>query len=386
MKQPRGNLDPLPPIPASFGSLWRRWCGKPAHVLLFLALCIGIAAVWRHLGSSLNFVGQVESIQTIVSSRDSGFITNLWVTLLQEVKIGDLVAEVVTTDPRTVNNRLDVIRDRMRLIALEMEPVLSRQRTALAYEQLSVECDRIKSEVDVARVKLDQAQSQLKRDDILFQQGSLSGELFEFSRRNKEAYEAELLAKSNLVQRTEKTLERLESMADAFVPGGESDPIRQAIELEEAKARVFEAKLLPLRLESPTNGIVTEIHRHAGEQIIAGEPIATITSQHGTRIVGYLPRNFPITPQVGMAVEVCTRTMKRVKGCATVLGVSPHLEFITNALVAPISVQHVFIPAMARKVSVSLPAGLELLPGEPVDLTLLDRPAHAPRQEVKVKN
>ena len=372
-------MDPLPPIPTPFGSHWRRWRWKVTHVIVFLSLCAGSVVVWQQLQSSLTFVGQVETIQTIVSSRDAGFITNLWVTLLQEIKVGDLVAEVITTDPRTVNNRLEVIRDRMRLIALEMEPILSRQRTALAYEQLSVDCDRIKGEVSVARVKLDQAQSQLKRDETLFQQGSLSAELFEFSRRNKEAYEAELLGKSNLVQRTEKALDRLKSVADAFVPGGENDPIRQAIELEEDKARVFEAKLLPLRLQAPTNGIVTEVHRHAGEQVFAGEPIATITSLHGTRIVGYLPQNFPITPQVGMPVEVCTRTTRRRKGCATVLGVSPNLESITNSLVAPLAVRPVVVAPMARKVSISLPAGLKLLPGEPVDLTLLEKPARVPR-------
>jgi multidrug resistance efflux pump len=342
-------MDSLPPIPAAFSSHWRRWRRGVTHGLVFLTLCAGIALVWQRLQSSLTFVGQVETIQTIVSSRDSGFITNLWVVPLQEVNIGDLVAEVVTTDPRTVNNRLEVVRDRMRLMALEMEPVLSRQRTALAYEQLSVDCDRVKGEVDVARVKLEQSHIQLKRDETLFQQGALSAELFEMSRRNRDAYEAELLSKSNLVQRTEKALERLKSVADAYVPGGENDPIRQMIELEEDKARVFEAKLLPLRLQAPTNGIVTEIHRHAGEQIIAGEPIATITSPHGVRIVGYLPLHFPVTPQVGMTVEVCTRSAKRVKGCATVTGVSPHLESITNALVAPLAARPACRPGLAAR-------------------------------------
>jgi len=370
-------MDPLAPIPSPLGSHWRRWRSKLAHALVFLSLCVGIVLVWQRLQSSLTFVGQVETIQTIVSCRDAGLITNLWVTPLQEVKTGDLIAEVITTDPRTVNNRLEVIRDRMRLIALEMEPILSRQRTALAYEQLSVDCDRIKGEVGVARVKLEQAQSQLKRDEAVFQQGSLSAELFDISRRNKEAYEAELLGKSNLVLRTEKALDRLKSVADAFVPGGENDPIRQAIELEEDKGRVFEAKLLPLRLVSPTNGIVTEVHRHTGEQVTAGEPIATITSPHSTRIVGYLPQNFPISPQVGMPVEVITRTLRRRKGCAIVLGVSPHLESITNSLVAPLAVRPVVIAPMGRKVSISLPAGLDLLPGEPVDLTLPGKPARA---------
>lgn len=378
-------MDPLTPIPSPLRSHWRRWRWKLAHVLVFLSLCAGITLVWQRLQSSLTFVGQVETIQTIVSSRDSGFITNLWVVPLQEVNIGDLVAEVVTTDPRTVNNRLEVMRDRMRLMALEMEPVLSRQRTALAYEQLSVDCDRIRSEADVARVKLEQAANQLKRDQVLFEQGAFSAAMLDFSRRTMDAYEAELLGKSNLVQRTEKALERLKSVADAFVPGGENDPIRQAIALEEDKARVFEAKLLPLRLQSPTNGIVTAVHRHAGEQIIAGEPIATITSAQSVRIVGYLPQNFPITPQVGMTVEVCTRAAKRRKACATLLGISPYLESITNALVSPLAVRPVVVAPMGRKVSISLPAGLDLLPGEPVDLTLLKKPARAPRN-AKVEN
>lgn len=371
------EMDALTPIPAPFRSYWRRARRGLAHGLVFLSLCAGIAVVWQRLNGSLSFVGQVETIQTIVSSRDAGFITNLWVTPLQEVQIGDLVAEVVTTDPRTVNNRLEVMRDRMRLMALEMEPILSRQRTALAYEQLSVDCDRVKAEMEVARVKLEQAQSQLKRDKILLDQGSLSAELFEFSLRNKDAYEAELLGKSNLVQRTEKALERLKSVADAFVPGGENDPIRQAIELEEDKARVFEAKLLPLRLESPTNGIVTAVHRHAGEQIIAGEPIATITSTRAVRIIGFLPQNFPVDPQVGMRVEVRTRTTKRSRGCATILGVGPNLESVTNSLVAPLAVRPVVLAPLGRRVSVSLPEGLELLPGEPVDLMLLDKRSRA---------
>jgi len=377
MTHPRGNIDPLPPVPTPFRSYWRRWHEKVAHVLVFLALCLGIAMVWRHLGNSRSFVGQVETIQTIVSSRDSGFITNLWVEPLQEIKIGDLVADVITTDPRTVNNRLEVMRDRMRLMSLEMEPVLSRQRTALAYEQLSVDCDRIRSEADVARVKLEQAANQLERDQLLFEQGALSAALLDFSRRTMQAYEAELLGKSNLVERTEKSLERLKSVADAYVPGGENDPIRQAIELEEDKTRVFEAKLLPLRLQSPTNGIVTEVHRHAGEQIIAGEPIATITSTQALRIVGYLPQNFPIAPQVGMTVEVSTRSLIRRKACAKVIGVSPHLESITNSLVAPLAARPVLIAPMGRKISINLPADLALLPGEPVNLLLLETPAQA---------
>ncbi len=325
---------------------------------------------WRELQAPTSFVGQVEAIQTLVSSRDAGFITNLWVLPLQEIKAGDAVAEIITTDPRTVNNRLEVMRDRMRMMALEMEPILSRNRTALAYEQLSVDCDRVRAELAVARVKLEQAQTQFARDQKLFKTGNLAEELLDLSRRNRDAFDVEVMEKSNLVQRTEKTLIRLQSMTDMFVPGGENDPIKQALAMEEEKMRVFEAKMAPMLLTAPTNGVVTMIYRHAGEQVIAGEPIATITCTNSHRIVGCLPQNFPCEPRLGMMVQVRARTTKRKSGSARIIGVSPHLELVTNSLMAPILLGRATVVPMGRIISVSLPENLSLRPGEPVDVSL----------------
>src|SRR4030095_1475979 len=102
-------MEPLTPIPSPPGAWWRHVRYRLAHGLVFAALCGGITLLWSNLGRPTAFVGQVETIQTIVSSRDDGVITNLWVALLQEVRAGDLIAEVVTTDPRTANNRLEVM-------------------------------------------------------------------------------------------------------------------------------------------------------------------------------------------------------------------------------------------------------------------------------------
>ncbi len=351
-------MDALPPIPSPFRARWLRLRWKLVHLGVFLALGAGIVVAWQRLQLPNSFVGQVETIQTVVSSRDAGYVTNLWVLPLQEIQAGDLVAEIVTTDPRTVNNRLEAMRDRMRLAALEMEPILSRERSAVAYEELSVNCDRVRAELAIARVRLQQAESQLKRDQQLFKQGVLSAELFELSRRNKESYDVEVLEKANLVERTEKTLDRL----------------RQALAVEEDKMKVFEAKATPLRLVAPTNGVVTLVHHHAGEQVLAGEPIVTITSAWSGRITGFLPPNFPIVPRVGMEIEVYNRALRRARGRATVIGVSPHVQSVTNALVPPVAVHPVIVPGMRRVISISLPAELPLLPGEPVDLAFVEKP------------
>ena len=364
-------MESLPPIPSPFGSRWRRVRGRVLQTTVFLVLCSAIAWVWRTLQAPATFVGQVEVVEAIVSSRDDGVISNLWVVPLQEVKIGDLVAEVITTDPRTVNNRLEVMRDKMRLIQLEMDPVLNRQRGAIAYEQLGVDSARAKTELEIARVKLELAQSQLKRAAQSFKDGIIPQEEYEVFEATAHALKVEVGEKEKLVERSEKALERLKFMADQYVPGGENDPLRQALAVQEEQTRVFEAKMAPLRLVSPTNGVVTAVHRHPGEQILAGQSIVTITSGESPRIVGFLPQDFPFELCVGAEVEIRTRDRRRRTGRASITGISPHWQSITNVLVLPVVVRPVPVAPWGRVISISLPRALKLLPGQPVDVTVL---------------
>ena len=53
------------------------------------------------------------------------------------------------------------------------------------------------------------------------------------------------------------------------------------------------------------------------------------------------------------------------------VGVSPYIESMTNSLVQPLAVRPNLVVPLGRLISISLPPGLELTPGEPVDVTLL---------------
>ena len=162
-------------------------------------------------------------------------------------------------------------------------------------------------------------------------------------------------------------------MADTYVPGGENDPIKQALALEEERMKVFEARMAPMLLFAPTNGVVTMIYRHAGEQVLAGEPIAIVTATNSQRIVGCLPQYYPVEPRVGMAVQVRTRSARRKAASARIIGVSPYFEPMTNVLMAPMILGRASVVPMGRIVSVSMPRELNLRPGEPVDVTLLGK-------------
>lgn len=64
--------------------------------------------------------------------------------------------------------------------------------------------------------------------------------------------------------------------------------------------------------------MVTFIHRGAGEEMLPGEPVVTVTSQQAQRAIGHLPQGFGPAPPLAATVKVKTRIRKPVplrSGC-----------------------------------------------------------------------
>jgi multidrug resistance efflux pump len=382
-------MNALPPIATPVRQHLRRARQQVLPVIVLGLMLFAIALMWRRIARPTSFVGMVETIQTVITTPDAGVLTNIAIHPLQEVVAGDVVAEVLTTDPRTVNSRLSVLRGRMQLMEMELSPILNRQRSALDYERLLVDCAKIRDELATAKALLEGAKIKLKRESELVPQGLTSREDYDDALTQKNALEVTVAEKEKIVALTEKTLERLAYMADTFVPGGENDPLKAALAIEEDKVSLFKAKLRPLELQAPIDGIVTLLHKRAGEQVLPGDPILTVTARKPERILGYLPQSFPINPSVGMKVEVATRSplaLWKTRSIATIIGVSPHLETITNMLMRPITPgvsADQQVPVLGRVVSISLPPDLKLLPGQPLDITLL--PAEEPMEMLSTR-
>jgi multidrug resistance efflux pump len=382
-------MNALPPITTPVRQHLRRARQQVLPVVTLVLLLFAIALIWKRMARPTSFVGMVETIQTLITSPDAGLLTNIAILPLQEVVAGDVIAEIMTTDPRTVNSRLSVLRGRMQLMEMELDPILNRQRSALDYERLVVDCAKIRDDLATAKALLEGAKIKLKRESELVPQGLTSGQDYDNALTQKNALEVTVAEKEKIVALTEKSLERLAYMADTFVPGGENDPLKAALAVEEEKMKLFQAKLKPLELHAPFDGVITILHKRPGEQVLPGDPIATITSRKPERILGYLPQTFPINPKVGMKVEVATRSplsFLRNRSVCTITGVSPHLENITNVLARPINPgvsADSQVPVLGRVVSVSLPADLNLLPGQPLDIRLL--PAEEPMEMLSTR-
>jgi hypothetical protein len=117
---------------------------------------------------------------------------------------------------------------------------------------------------------------------------------------------------------------------------------------------------------------VTEIHHRSGEAIVAGAAIITITASRADRIVGYLRQPIAFQPEVGMKVEVRSRSLVQCVSQAEILDVGSQMEPISAALLASNNSQ---IPEVGLPVLVSIPPSQKLRPGELVDLRILGLPA-----------
>jgi len=121
-------------------------------------------------------------------------------------------------------------------------------------------------------------------------------------------------------------------------------------------------------LRAPTDGIVSAIHKHAGEVVVPGDSVLTLGALRPARIVAYARQPLDHRPAVGDSIEIATRSQNRTTAAARVLQVGTQLEAIEPALLPPSAISS-HAAEYGLPVLVEIPAGLELAPGEIVSLT-----------------
>ena len=353
-------MDSLPPIPTPPAQRWREFRIRVLPAFIFLCVLAAIVFLWRNYVQPTEVLGMVEPNSTVVSTYLPGKLVGLTVKRFQRVKAGEVLGQVITTDPKVVEASLGLIRAQIGLIRSGMEPALGAARADLDYIQLRLNLMREKVSQASDRNELILAQENFERQEKLFKFQIVSPQKFEEVKTIRERL-------IGAITEREKYLEKLEQDSKNLgLSHNGQDPIEAAIAVQEQQLKLTEARMTPLVLTAPLDGLVGGIHRASGENLVAGEPILTIHAPAGDRIVGFVRQPLNNTPQVGMPVEVRSRAAKRLRGSGRILEVGIQLEPIyTNLLINPSARSELGLPIL-----VSLPPGLKLIPGEIVDLNL----------------
>jgi len=363
-------MDEKPPIPISPAVRSREFRSRILPKLVFGIVLVLMLILWWLYISAPVLVGQVEPITTFVNSPKPGILKELSLARLQQVKAGEPVAIVATTDPKVVESSLAVLRSEIDLLKVNLEPEMAAQRYAIQFDRLRLDAMSQRVELAASRVKLQQAENDLRRADALSKGKIVSDSAFEQTKAARDKLFADVQERAKLVTEMEKSIQSHElkdGSPENKIPGPE-EILRASIAVQEAKLALTEAELKPITLYAPVDGVVSVLNRHPGETVTAGEPIATITALTSDHILGYIRQPISIRVAAGMKVEIQARSFNRPIGKGTIVHVGTQLEPINPVLLITSAASTA--PVLGLPLEISLPPGLQLVPGEIVDLAI----------------
>ena len=360
----------LGPIPTPPAQRWREvrllYLPRAAFVL---AILIG-AWLWANWVTPATVVAEAEISQMEVRSLQAGAVATLNVAMLQSVRAGQVLGQISAANPRILDATLAVIKAEVGMLTASMAGATDQQRVTLSLEQLQL--DWMSRRVDLASLEGQRQQTvaDLARAETLFKQGLVTEQSIAQLRTARDSLTRQVAEQSRLVA-------HLEPIVRNHAPKDENDPglsaksaLAAAIKVQEAKLHLAEEQLKPLPLVSPIDGVVALVLRHAGEGVTAGEPVLRIASPHAERLVGFLRQPLPFEPKPGMTAEVRTRTLKRLVATTKITEVGAALEPIPPGIAAAMQLPVNPPPAHALRIQLTLPKGLNLRPGEHVDVTI----------------
>lgn len=357
------------PIPTPPSQYWRMFRTRALPVIAFASAVVAMTFLWDQESAPGAMIGEVYAPSGTLNAPRAGWIEGDAITMFREVLAGEKIAEIRTLPPEHAGLALAVIQEEIRMIRLGFgDHTLDQQRNQISLQ--SMRRDWLMARADLASlgVRMRQAEADYLRLKQLSTIGAESQATLEQARAMFEAMTAEKSEKRRLAESLETAVQHAGTdFPDGVIPDVAAG-VAAALDWKEAELRRLEAELAPVPILAPFNGRLTRVIHHSGEFVNLGAPIAELRSREPESIIGYLKAPFPITPEVGMEVEIAPRSGTRGRASrATVLGVGPQFEALQPAFMRPLPVT---LEERALPVQISLPEGMPLVPGDIVDIRL----------------
>ncbi len=375
-------------VPIPLGRRFDDFRRRALPLAVWLAAVFGVVQLVQLRGSQVEFLGLAEVSELVVTAPADGTIAELAVELYDPVASGQVLA---VFDPEPLSARI-------RTSAAEVER-LAAERAAVAAELASQaevisndwEKDARRFQVDAAdlRVELLQARVELEADRVELERRRVAYQRAQSLVESAVLSEAEaedlLLASEVVAARIEATVElvaRLElehdaaqTRARAFLAAAPEElvveprlaALQRAVEVEELRIAEIELARAALVVRSPSTGRVGALLASAGRTVVLGQGLLSVTPSVGEAVTFYLPPAASHQVAVGDRVQV-HRPGERQTAEGVVAVLAPAVAEIPAALWRDPAV-----PEYGRAVRLKPQPGLSLVPGEPVQVALVER-------------
>ena len=364
------ELTPLPPIPTPTAQRWRQVRLVYLPRTVFALGVILAALLWSRWVTPAALVAEADIVGADVRPTQAGTLISLKVALLDTVKAGQVIGQVAKVNASLLEPTLALIRAEMGMIAATMQGVTDRQRVALEFERLQLEWMGHRVELAALQGRQRQAEAEFNRLEPLHRAGMITLEAFDRVRIEREALSQQARQQAEMVTQIEPRIRGFTTPEKQAAGLSTDGAIAAAIKVQEAKLKLAEEQLNPEPLTAPIDGVVSLILRKAGEGVIPGEVVVRVTATRPAQITGFLRQPLPALPKPGTVATVRTRGHPRASGEAKVLQVGAAMEPITPSLLAALHLPPNQLVEPGLRVVLAVPAGMNLRPGEHVDVSL----------------
>jgi HlyD family secretion protein len=289
--------------------------------VLILVLAIASAGLGCGSDEPLNSVrasGTVEATEVQVAPLVGGRMLELQVAEGDRVGVGQLVAQLDTSDTRLALRRAEAERAgadaQLRLLLAGARPEEIRQAEA--------QVKAAEADAAAAKEDLQAGETDLARFEKLLQSNSGSRKQRDDAATRTEVARARLLAAEQKVHAANEALARLRKGARSQ----EIDAARARLSAVDAKIATLEKSIDDATLTSPVAGIVTQKLADVGEILAPRTPVVTVTDLDNAWANIYIDE--PLVPRVRLGQNATLYTDAGGPGIpGTVTFVSPRAEF-----------------------------------------------------------
>jgi multidrug resistance efflux pump len=346
-------------------------------------VCLWILAgrVWRY-----EYIGLAQAAQYEISSNTVGKIEIVTVDLLEQVEQGEMVAKLVDQELEasieTANATLAKLEADLEAARVQLQSSSGQDKAAwvadlrnfqMNEEQRRLDTLQLRVGIEGDEIEQERLDLELKRARPLLDSGLLGQTQFDQTRLQRDLVRKRLEDNAILLAQLEEKYVAARTRRESFenaLPRRPAEepllrPLREAIAVESRRLQEIEVRRGDLTLRSPVAGQVTQILCRAGQSVVPGEPIVTVTEAVVNEVVAYLQEGD--SRQVAPSSRVRVASASRSRSAeSVVLRVGGSLEVMPQRLWLDPA-----IPTYGRAVVVAAVPELRLTPGERVDVTFL---------------
>lgn len=359
--------DSLPNIPTPPAQRWREFRIQVLPVMTFLTVLLMLGIMWRNFVQPAGIIGEVQPIRANVSSLQDGVIAELNVDLFEPVTKDQAIGRIILRDDDQQNAALESIKADLLLKQRDID--MQKTRIMDALTKLKVNLGDARIALSLKEIDMHFAEKDYERVKKLYDEGivKLSSQdaneiTLDTAERDRDKARQEVGVRRQVVAELNADYQAFSQQGNIKI-----EPMDPAIEKAiAAQTQVLKLAEAPRILVAPIAGRVSAIIKRAGEKVVRGEPILTISAPTSDRVIGYIRQPVNTVPTTNDLVKVRTRSQRRLIADCKIVHVGPSMEPINPALLS-MDVQHA---EMGLPILVALPSQVRLIPGEFVDLSI----------------